>query len=125
MNWRQPALHSNPDKGVVKPGRQLDLQGWMRPDGIWILGFLPTISFFHLARAPRRLDNRGVTRINRPGAQLVANPAANQCRCSFPQGQPICLSVCLNCLDGIPVFEVPDDFPTITTERVRELLDEE
>ena len=28
-------------------------------------------------------------------------------------------------VDGIPVFEVPDDFPTITTERVRELLDEE
>lgn len=28
-------------------------------------------------------------------------------------------------VNGISVFDVPDDFPTITTERVRELLDEE
>jgi hypothetical protein len=28
-------------------------------------------------------------------------------------------------LNGLPVFEVPDDFPVITSERVRELLDEE
>jgi hypothetical protein len=28
-------------------------------------------------------------------------------------------------LNGLPVFDVPDDFPAITTERVRELLDEE
>jgi len=28
-------------------------------------------------------------------------------------------------LNGLPVFEVPDDFPKITSERVRELLDEE
>jgi hypothetical protein len=27
--------------------------------------------------------------------------------------------------NGIPVFEVPEDFPVITTEQVRELLDEE
>ena len=28
-------------------------------------------------------------------------------------------------VNGIPVFEVPSDFPVITTARVRELLDEE
>lgn len=28
-------------------------------------------------------------------------------------------------LNGVPVFDVPDEFPTITSERVRELLDEE
>jgi hypothetical protein len=28
-------------------------------------------------------------------------------------------------INGLPVFEVPDDFPKITSERVRELLDEE
>jgi hypothetical protein len=28
-------------------------------------------------------------------------------------------------LNGLPVFEAPDDFPAISTERVRELLDEE
>lgn len=28
-------------------------------------------------------------------------------------------------LHGLPVLEVPDDFPTITAERVRELLDQE
>jgi hypothetical protein len=28
-------------------------------------------------------------------------------------------------VNGVPVFEVPDDFPMLTTERVRELLDEE
>jgi hypothetical protein len=27
--------------------------------------------------------------------------------------------------NGIPVFDVPEDFPVITGERVRELLDEE
>jgi hypothetical protein len=27
--------------------------------------------------------------------------------------------------DGLPVFEVPDDFPLVTTKRVRELTDEE
>ena len=27
--------------------------------------------------------------------------------------------------DGLPVFDVPDDFPMVTTERVRELTDEE
>jgi len=27
--------------------------------------------------------------------------------------------------NGIPVFDVPEEFPVITTERVRELLDEE
>ena len=27
--------------------------------------------------------------------------------------------------NGFPVFDVPDDFPVITSERVRELLDEE
>jgi hypothetical protein len=27
--------------------------------------------------------------------------------------------------DGFPVVDVPDDFPPITSERVRELLDEE
>jgi len=26
--------------------------------------------------------------------------------------------------NGIPVFEVPEDFPVITSERVRKLLDE-
>jgi hypothetical protein len=26
-------------------------------------------------------------------------------------------------LNGLPVFDAPDDFPAITTERVRELLD--
>ena len=28
-------------------------------------------------------------------------------------------------LNGLPVFEAPDDFPASSTERVRELLDEE
>ena len=28
-------------------------------------------------------------------------------------------------VNGIPVFEVPSDFPVITTAQVRELLDEE
>ncbi len=28
-------------------------------------------------------------------------------------------------LNGVPVFDVPDDFPMLTTARVRELLDEE
>ena len=28
-------------------------------------------------------------------------------------------------LNGLPVFDAPDDFPAISTERVRELLDEE
>jgi hypothetical protein len=28
-------------------------------------------------------------------------------------------------LNGLPVVDAPDDFPTITTQRVRELLDEE
>jgi len=28
-------------------------------------------------------------------------------------------------LNGVPVFEVPNDFPLLTTDRVRELLDEE
>ena len=28
-------------------------------------------------------------------------------------------------LNGLPVLDVPDDFPTITTEQVRELLNEE
>lgn len=28
-------------------------------------------------------------------------------------------------LNGLPVVEVPDDFPVITTERVAELLNEE
>jgi hypothetical protein len=28
-------------------------------------------------------------------------------------------------VDGLPVFDTPDDFPAITTQRVQELLDEE
>jgi hypothetical protein len=28
-------------------------------------------------------------------------------------------------LDGIPVFEVPEDFPLITNQEVRELLEQE
>ena len=28
-------------------------------------------------------------------------------------------------INGLPVFEVPDHFPRITTEQVRQLLDEE
>lgn len=28
-------------------------------------------------------------------------------------------------VSGLPVLDAPDDFPVITTERVRELLDEE
>ena len=28
-------------------------------------------------------------------------------------------------IDGLPVFDTPDDFPAITTQRVQELLDEE
>ena len=28
-------------------------------------------------------------------------------------------------LNGLPVFDAPDDFPAISTERVRELQDEE
>jgi hypothetical protein len=28
-------------------------------------------------------------------------------------------------IDGIPVFDAPDDFPVITTQQVRDLLDEE
>jgi len=27
--------------------------------------------------------------------------------------------------NGVPVFEVPDDFPTITSKQVKELLEEE
>jgi hypothetical protein len=28
-------------------------------------------------------------------------------------------------INGLPVFDAPNDFPRITTEKVRELLDEE
>ena len=28
-------------------------------------------------------------------------------------------------IDGLPVFDTPDDFPAITSQRVQELLDEE
>jgi hypothetical protein len=28
-------------------------------------------------------------------------------------------------VNGLPVFDAPDDFPALTTARVRELLDEE
>ena len=28
-------------------------------------------------------------------------------------------------VNGLPVFDTPDDFPRITSEKVRELLDEE
>lgn len=28
-------------------------------------------------------------------------------------------------VNGVPVFDAPADFPTVTSERVRELLDEE
>lgn len=28
-------------------------------------------------------------------------------------------------LNGVPVFEAPDDFPLVTSERVREILNEE
>lgn len=28
-------------------------------------------------------------------------------------------------LNGLPVFDAPDEFPVITSERVRELMDEE
>ena len=28
-------------------------------------------------------------------------------------------------LNGLPVFDAPDDYPAISTERVRELLDQE
>ncbi len=28
-------------------------------------------------------------------------------------------------VNGLPVLDAPDDFPVVTTERVRELLDEE
>jgi hypothetical protein len=28
-------------------------------------------------------------------------------------------------IDGFPVFDAPPDFPAVTTERIRELLDEE
>jgi hypothetical protein len=28
-------------------------------------------------------------------------------------------------LNALPVFDAPDDFPAVTTERVRELVDEE
>lgn len=28
-------------------------------------------------------------------------------------------------VNGLPVFDAPDDFPRITTDQVRELLDEE
>jgi hypothetical protein len=36
-----------------------------------------------------------------------------------------CYQLATRKLNGLPVFEAPDDFPAISTERVRELLDEE
>ena len=37
----------------------------------------------------------------------------------------VCYQLGTRKLNGLPVFDVPDDFPAISTERVRELLDEE
>ena len=37
----------------------------------------------------------------------------------------VCYQLRTRKLNGLPVFDAPDDFPAITTERVRELLDEE
>ena len=37
----------------------------------------------------------------------------------------VCYQLGIRKLNGLPVFDAPDDFPAITTERVRELLDEE
>ena len=37
----------------------------------------------------------------------------------------VCYQLRTRKLNGLPVFEAPDDFPAISTERVRELLDEE
>jgi hypothetical protein len=36
-----------------------------------------------------------------------------------------CYQLATRKLNGLPVFDAPDDFPAISTERVRELLDEE
>jgi hypothetical protein len=37
----------------------------------------------------------------------------------------VCYRLGTRKLNGLPVFDAPDDFPAITSERVRELLDEE
>ena len=37
----------------------------------------------------------------------------------------VCYQLGTRKLNGLPVFDAPDDFPAITSERVRELLDEE
>ena len=37
----------------------------------------------------------------------------------------VCYQLGTRKLNGLPVFDAPDDFPAISTERVRELLDEE
>jgi hypothetical protein len=36
-----------------------------------------------------------------------------------------CYQLATRKFNGLPVFDAPDDFPAISTERVRELLDEE
>jgi hypothetical protein len=35
-----------------------------------------------------------------------------------------CCQLATRKLNGLPVFDAPEDFPAISTERVRELLDE-
>ena len=37
----------------------------------------------------------------------------------------VCYQLRTRKLSGLPVFDAPDDFPAISTERVRDLLDEE
>ena len=37
----------------------------------------------------------------------------------------VCYQLGTRKLNGLPVFDAPDDFPEISTERVRKLLDEE
>ena len=37
----------------------------------------------------------------------------------------VCYRLGTRKLNGLPVFDAPDDFPAITNEQVRELLDEE
>ena len=37
----------------------------------------------------------------------------------------VCYQLGIRKLNGLPVFDAPYDFPAITSERVRELLDEE
>ena len=36
----------------------------------------------------------------------------------------VCYQLGTRKLNGLPVFDAPDDYPAVTTERVRELMDD-